>query len=505
MIAVPSLSRWILNVLSRVKMRSHELKKFIPMAALMFTILLSQNLLRVIKDSLIVTSLGAEVIGAIKLWGEMPAGILFVMLYTILCNKVTTERAFQIVVTVFLSFFVTFAFVIYPNAAVLHPNPQVVESLIQHYPYAKIFLLLWSKWSFVIFYIMGELWPLVVFSLLFWQLANKITSSEEATRFYLLFGIFGQTNLIISGITVPYFASGEHIFTNLFSNITDKTEVFVKSLMIVVIIASMTLLRIHRFIVRNVMTDVQCYKPKVGKLNDTLKLGVKDSIRQIMKSKYLLWICIMVCSYSVVINLVEGLWFSKVRELYPNNEDFAVYQSKVLLYTGVFTLIVSSLGGSIIRHYGWRVGASITPLAILISGGSFLLFVLYQNSLDAVFLQGAGLSALYLITIAGGLQNILGKGTKYSLFDATKEMSYIPLDSEMKTKGKAAVDVIGSKVGKSLGAMIQWSVFTIFPNAKYDDLTGLLLAIFCITCLLWLYSVKMLSVEYSTKLKDQQL
>jgi ADP/ATP carrier protein family len=481
--------------------RSGELLKFLPMAMLMFTILLNQNILRGIKDSLVMTLVGPEVISFIKLWCELPAGIIFVLIYTKICNHITTESAFRWIVCTFLCFFSVFAFVIFPNASVFHPDPVVVQQIIMEYPHAKWFVVIWSKWSFILFYVMGELWPIIVFSLLFWQLANKITTTNEAQRFYTFFGLFGQTNLLFSGYVIVYFASGSHIFNNLFLSVNDKTEVMLKSLMIIVMISGAVLLAIHMFITERVMSDSKYYTPKPD-ATDVLKLSVRESMKLIISSKYLCWICLLMISYGTTINLIEGMWMSKARELYSTPESFIAYMGNVLFATGICTLLISLCGSAIIRRYGWYIAAIITPMTITLFGGIFFMFVIFQDKIEIVFDYIPGITALSTIVFIGALQNVFGKGSKYSMFDATKEMAYIPLNDEIKTKGKAAVDVIGSKIGKSSGAALQFCMFTVFPQAHYDDLAVYLFIMFVATCMLWIYGVKKLSSDYLNIVKN---
>jgi AAA family ATP:ADP antiporter len=50
---------------------------------------------------------------------------------------------------------------------------------------------------------------------------------------------------------------------------------------------------------------------------------------------------------------------------------------------------------------------------------------------------------------------VVGKGAKFSLYKPAEEMVYISLDRESRTKGKAAIDVVGAQTGKSVGSVLQ--------------------------------------------------
>lgn len=489
---------------------TEELKKFLPMACMMICILFNYNSLRSLKDALVVPNIGAEAVSFIKLYCVVPAAIILMLVYSKLTNIMSQEKIFMSFASFFLAWFMLFAFVLYPNIDIIHPDAAGIEHLITtdidfglftlHMAHFKWFLLIYSKWSFALFYVLAELWGSAMLSLLFWQFANHITRTSEAKRFYPMFGFVGNIGLVIAGfILKSLFAIDLEGDTP--TGAVANTDFAIKALLSLTSFCAVIIMCIYYYMQKHVLTDPRYYVEidKVSKKNKP-KLTLLEGLKVIFSSRYLGYIAIMVLAYGITINLVEGPWKAKVREFCPDTTSYANFMGTLTLYTGAASMILMLVGTNILVRFGWFVGAIITPLVIFVTGLGFFLFVVFYNSPDSYLATSLALNPLFLAVMFGLVQNILSKATKYSLFDPTKEMSYIPIDNELKTKGKAAVDVVAARVAKSGSALIQSGLFMIFPAATFVTISPYLMAIFFVVSVIWLIDVKVLNREYNNSL-----
>jgi AAA family ATP:ADP antiporter len=170
-----------------------------------------------------------------------------------------------------------------------------------------------------------------------------------------------------------------------------------------------------------------------------------------------------------------------------------VISSSVGICSFISTLFIS---GMMIRRLGWSFAAKCPPIVIGFTSLGFLLLYSNVSFLSSIF--GTASQLLLWIVLFGAFQNISTKVMKYAFFDATKEMAYIPLDAELKVKGKAAIDVIGSRLGKSGAAWVQLILIQIAGTGSVLSITHFLIPLIACTVLFWFFSVRSLSKELST-------
>ncbi len=482
----------LVNILWPLK--KSELSKFFPIAALMFCILFSQNILRILKDSILIIEISAEVTSFVKLYCVTPVAALFVILYAKLVNHLSFEKIFRYLSLGFTVFFLLFAFILYPNIDFFHLDKKVVAYLMDNYPYLKWHISLIGNWSYVLFYVMAEIWPNVFYVLLFWQLANEVTNTEEAKRFYTLFSLFGNSSLIFVGLIVMYLALDKNLGDAYISNKTNKI-LFAQITVVFVAIASLLSCMLVTYITKKniIKYNNQKLKYLVSQKNS---MGILKSFKYITKSKYL-WIMLLCsASFGLAMNLVESVWKSKIKELYPTVKEYAAFNSIYILWTGIVIMIMTIIGNNIIRSKNWFIAVLIVPLIIFISGVIFFLLVVWDNEIVTYFSFFNLVSPLVFTVVVGTIQNVLSKGSKYSIWDTSIQMLYIPLNQELRTKGKAAVDIISPKIGKSASGFILSIIFTIFPRATYQSISLSLMIIFVIVCIIWIFATQKIYLEY---------
>ncbi|MDX8431030.1 MAG: Npt1/Npt2 family nucleotide transporter [Candidatus Algichlamydia australiensis] len=479
-----------------------ELRTFLPMFVIYFLICMNYTLLRAAKDALVITAKGsgAEALPFIKVWAILPMALLFTAIYSRFANRYGRDRVFYIMVSIFLGFFALFAFAIYPNIHALHPH-GFCDSLATKLPDGFNGLIsLFRNWTFTLFYCMSELWGTIVMTVLFWGFANQMINVGGAKRFYAPLLMGANIASFIAGFISLQLSS--KALSSLFPSSQDPWGKTISLITLVILISGVAILFAYRWLSKNGLdTSAVCSNArKEGK--PKFKMGLRENFAFLSKSKYLICIAIIVFTYNVSINMIEVVWKDQLKQLLPDPNDFSAYMGKVFMVMGAFSTFISIfICGSSIRRFGWTFSAMISPIAILITGCAFFSFLLFRESGFGSMALMLGSTPLALAVFFGSMQNCIARACKYTLFDATKEMAFIPLDSESKLKGKAAIDGVGSRLGKSGSSLIHQAF--LIPLKSVTASAPYIAGCFVLIAGAWIAATRSLGRQFQSKTQPE--
>lgn len=302
---------------------------------------------------------------------------------------------------------------------------------------------------------------------------------------YPLMSLIGNMGPILSGATMAFVAG------MVAKRVQGEEAAFETSLKVLtgfMGLAGLFVAGLHHFIRQQHQREMQVLRGQQQTQMLTEKPGVTSttkpkkpsltlwqSIKFLASNEYLLNVATMVLSYGLTIEFTEIIWKASVKAAFPAKNDYLNFMGRYSTLVGSAATVMMFIGARIVKGLGWRAGALTTPLMMGLLALPFFGILSFGDMKDHRVL----LIAVYI----GLLQNVVSKATKYAIFDPTKEIAYIPLDAESKTSGKAAIDVLGARVGKSGGAFSQQLLVmlcgSIFHCAPY------LSVLFYLSIFLW--------------------
>ncbi|MFZ4098792.1 MAG: Npt1/Npt2 family nucleotide transporter [Chlamydiia bacterium] len=481
----------------------HELRKLLPMLAMFFLVTFNYQILRNAKDTLIVTAqhAGAEAIPFIKIWAVLPAAVLMALLYTKLSHRYSREKVFSGIMIGFLSFIFLFTFVLHPLREYLHPD-AFADWLQSMLPMgAKGFVAMIRYWTLTGFYVTAELWSSTVLSVLLWGFVNEVTTIREAKRFYGIFGVGAHLSGIGAGaLSIGLSSLSGSLIIPWASDGWSQSLYLMNSC---VLISGAVVVTLFWWMHRHVLNEglhgedsVIAAKQAEDEDQPKVKMSLRSTMVYLANSPYLLCIAAIVLCYNLSIHLVEVVWKDQVRLLYPNPSDYSAFQGKVTIATDIVATITSLfICGNTIRRFGWTAAALVTPAIIGITSIGFFGF-LFARDLPIVdwMVSHFNISSLWMVVLFGTLQMCLTRAAKFSMFDATKEMAFVPLSRESRLKGKAAIDGVGSRLGKSGSAVLHSGLLMVFSSIAAS--TPYIALILPFVLGIWVVSARALGLQF---------
>ena len=447
------------------------------------------------KDTIIITTSGAKVLPFIKVWAILPMTILITYFLSKLNERFNLERVFYIMTLGFLAYFILFAFVIYPNRDALHPYASA-DILERFLPAGFSGLAaLYRHWTLTLFYVLAELWSSFILSTLFWSFANSVIPIENAKRYFGVLAIGSNSAALLAGIS-----------SNFFSGFAKSSwSMTIEILISVVCLSGFLTILTFRWLNKNVYTPeaFPVLHSKLSVKKKKKKPSLKESFSVLSQSKYLIYLAVLLIAYNLSIALFEIIWKDYMHKLCDTPQIFNRYMNNVTSLVGLFSLVITVFIPHLLERFGWTKIALITPTIMAVTGLGFFSFIFLNRTFSAQMMQFIPYSPLAIAVFFGAAQSCLSKAAKYSVFDATKEIAFIPLDHETRIKSKAPIDAVAARFGKFGGSFVyQGLLLGVGSLAACIPFISILLAL---VIGMWINSTRNLGRMFEEKVRENAL
>lgn len=508
------------SLLASLKDQLHRLpsqwRTVFPMCSLFFFMAFINTIINNLSLSMVVTASGggAFVIPYLNVYAVLPASVVFTVVYAFAAHHMSRDKLFNIVIVSFGLTLFLFGFLLYPNHQFLHLN-GLAERLTEILPRGlEGGIGMIRNWTFTLFYCISELWGDVGLSLLFWGFANDITKLDHAPFLYPLFGIGANLAQTLGGLVLKYSASSS--FAKTF-----------KSLTLQMLISMGIVLILHQWISSEANKNLEnSWKLKntaknapnghmmmisyrEGQIKETRKVKKErksfvESLKMLSECPQIRCLGIMTIAQGLATTLMELLWKYHLKIAYPTPEAFTSFLGEISTATGIVTCVLMLISPILFRRLRWGQVAKLTPRMMVYGGlvffGACLVFHL------APVRGWTSISELMMmpIILGGSALFIVARGAKFSLFKPAEEMVYLTLDEESRTKGKAAVDVVGAQIGKSGGSIVQQALLML-SGGSLLSITPIMVGSYFYMLKIWIEAVSELDARRFISEQTQDL
>lgn len=405
---------------------------------LMFLIILLLNVsftvLRSVRNTLSVVDLGSgsQTIPIFELFGALPGAILMTWGLAWLINRYSIKTVFLITLSIFVGYFILFAYAIYPYVIALKARNAIGT--------IPLNLIAMS------FHVMSELWKPALPIILFWGLVNQFTPIDDAKKLYAPLMLGNSLGSMLAGPAVSLCTS-----STIWKWIPFASEQWQHA------ISSMTFL----ITALSVITAFFYYKlwhrlalNAPVQHSEKEEITLKESLSTCFQSPALRLLSWIVVADYIAYSLGEVIFLDVLKKKYTQPVDYCYYMGQLSLWSGILTVLCSLfIAPYVLQKTKWVIAALATPICLFITEGAFFVFLRGQSFSHSWF-HWSEAEWIGVVIALGSIQYCLCRSTKYTLFDASKEIAFVLMPTAQKMKGKLVVDGLCSRVGRGSASVL---------------------------------------------------